>query len=101
MNIRLAAAIGLVSTIALLPLLYSQTRDSDSATAAITKLENDGVKADLANDKSFLTNNATDDFVAGSSLGRWEDKATTLKDLDDPANNKTKSESISEIKVAS
>ena len=100
MKIRIAAAICLVLTAALLPLLQSQTNDSDTV-AAITKLENDGVKADLAQDKSFIQNNTTPDFIGGSSLGRWEDKATTLKDMDDPTNNKTKSEAISELKVTS
>ncbi len=101
MNIRKLAAFGLFSTVALLPLLYAQTGGNDSATvAAITKLENDGVKADLANDKSFMQNNTTDDFIGGTSYGTWETKASSLKDMDDPANNKMKSESISDMKVA-
>ncbi len=80
-------------------LLSQGKKGSSDAVAAITALENDGVKADLANDKSFLQKNTTDDFVAGSSLGEWEDKAAMLKDMDDAANNKTTSESISDLKV--
>ena len=62
---------------------------------------NEGTKADLANDKSFFENNTTADYVGGSSFGDWEDKASTLKDMADPANNKTNSESISDLKVTS
>ena len=98
----IAAAVCLTCIIALLPLLYSQTKDSDSATvAAITKLENEGVKADLANDKSFFENNTAPDYVSGSSLGAWDDKASTLKTMADPANNKVNSESMSDLKVTS
>jgi hypothetical protein len=101
MKIRIAAAVCLTCITALLPLLYSQTKDSDSTVAAITKLENEGTKADLANDKSFYEKNTTADYVAGSSFGDWEDKASTLKDMADPANNKTNSESMSDLKVTS
>jgi hypothetical protein len=97
----IATLVGLTCIIALLP-LYSQSKGGDSATvAAITKLENEGVKADLANDKSFIQNNTTPDFVAGLSLGVWEDKGSMLKAMGDPANNKTNSESISDLKVTS
>lgn len=100
MKIRTAAAICLISTATLVPLLHSQTSGAD-ATAAITKLENDGIKADLASDKSFVQNNTTADFVGGLSLGVWEDKASSLKNMDDPANNKMKSESLADMKVTS
>ena len=99
MNIRIPVAVGLFS-VALVALLYSQTGTSDSATvAAITKLENDGVKADLANDKSFVQNNTTDDYIGGTSYGTWETKASSLKDMDDTANNKMKTETLGDIKV--
>ncbi|MGZ4811643.1 MAG: nuclear transport factor 2 family protein [Terriglobales bacterium] len=96
----ITAAVCLAFIIALLP-LYGQSKGGGDAVAAITKLENDGVKADLANDKSFIQNNTTSDFVAGLSLGVWEDKAATLKGMDDPSKNKTNSESISDLKVTS
>ena len=99
MKIRTFVAISLFSTAALLPLLYAQTGSDSGIVAAITKLENDGVKADLANDKSFTENYTTDDFISGASYGVWETKASSLKDMADPANNKTKSERISDMKV--
>jgi uncharacterized protein DUF4440 len=99
MRKKLLAVICLACLIGLLP-LYSQSKGGKSdSVAAITKLENDGVKADLANDKSFVQNNTAPDFVAGLSLGIWEDRASTLKSFDDPAKNKTNSESISDLKV--
>jgi hypothetical protein len=72
--------------------------DSD-AVAAITKLENDGVKADLANDLSFYQNVLADDWTGGTSRGTWETKQSVLADMKDPKNNKTNSESISALKV--
>ncbi len=82
--------------------LLSQGKKGDSDTvAAITALENEGVKADLAGDKSFIQKNATEDYVAGLSLGEWQDKGSVEKDMADPANNKTASESISDLKVTS
>lgn len=102
MNIRIAAAVCLTTTAALLPLLYGQTNESDSVTvAAITKLENDGVKADLASDKSFTQNNTTADFISGASYGVWEDKTSLLRDMADPANNKMNSETLADMKVTS
>ncbi len=80
--------------------LFSQAKKGGSdPVAAITALENEGVKADLAGDKSFIQKNATDDFIAGLSFGEWQDKASMIKDMADPANNKTQSESISDLKV--
>ncbi len=102
MKLRIAVvAVCLIGVAAVLPLLWGQGKaGSSDATAAITKLENEGVKADLANDPSFVQKNMTDDFVGGLSLGVWEDKAAMLKAMKDPANNKTNSESISDLKVS-
>lgn len=72
--------------------------DSD-AVAAITKLENDAVKADLANDSSFYQNVLADEWTGGTSRGTWETKQSVLADMKDTKNNKTNSESISELKV--
>ena len=72
---------------------------SADAGAAITKIENDGVKADLANDKAFYQKVLADDWTGGDSMGSWFTKADVLKMADDPKNNKTNSEKISELKV--
>lgn len=71
----------------------------DAAVAAITKLENDAVKADLAGDKAFYEKYLADDFTAGTSFGEWENRQSMLKDLSDPKNNKVNKEEISNLKV--
>jgi len=69
------------------------------AQAAITKMENDAVKADLSGDASFYQRALSDDWTAGTSLGKWDDKQSMLNDMKDPKNNKVNSESISDLKV--
>jgi hypothetical protein len=72
--------------------------DAD-AVAAITKLENDAVKADLANDISFYEKLLADDWTGGTSRGTWDTKQSLLADMKDTKNNKMNSESISDLKV--
>ena len=45
--------------------------DSD-AVAAITKIENDAIKAALANDASFYEKTLASDYTGGTSFGTWE-----------------------------
>jgi uncharacterized protein (TIGR02246 family) len=66
---------------------------------AITQMENDSVKADMAGDPSFIQKNYADDFTGGFSGGRWETKEGILADMKDSANNKFNSEKISDLKV--
>lgn len=72
---------------------------NDEAVAAITKIENDVVKADLANDATFYERNLADDWTGGTSRGTWDTKPKILADMKDTKNNKTNSESISSLKV--
>ena len=72
---------------------------SDDAVAAITKLENDAVKADLAGDSSFYVKNLVDNWTGGFSGGTWSTKESMLADMKDTANNKMNSEEISDLKV--
>ena len=92
-----AAAICLMC-VAAVPLLRSQDSDS-SVVAAITQLENDGIKGALANDISVVKNNLTENYVAGTSFGKWETKASLIEDAKNPADNKTNSASLSDLKV--
>jgi hypothetical protein len=71
------------------------------AVAAVTKLENDSVKADLADDKSFYEKNFASDWTGGDSSGKWYTKADMLKMMEDAKNNKMNSEKITELKVRS
>lgn len=75
----------------------AQTKSQD--VAAVTKLENDGVKADLANDKAFYEKVLAEDWTGGDSGGTWFTKADILKMSDDPQHNKTNSEKLSDLKV--
>ena len=77
----------------------AQTMSKSDVVAAITKLENDGVKADLANDKAFFNKVLADDWTGGDSMGAWFTKADVMKMADDPKNNNTKSEELADLKV--
>jgi ketosteroid isomerase-like protein len=91
----------LVVVASLSSLVFGQasTAADPVAVAAITKLENDTVKADLAGDASFYQNNLADDWTGGNSRGTWDTKQSLLADMKDTKNNKTTSESISDLKV--
>ena len=88
-----------VAMLATLTVTLAQTGGKSDAVAAISKLENDAVKADLANDKAFYEKVLADDWTGGDSAGMWFTKAETLKMMDDPQNNKMNSEKISDLKV--
>jgi predicted heme/steroid binding protein len=90
----------LVLALTSLSLAFQASKGGDAdAVAAITKYENDVVKADLANDGSLYEKNLADDWTGGTSRGTWDTKASILADMKDTKNNKTNSESISELKV--
>ena len=72
--------------------------DSD-AVAAVTKLENDAIKATLANDSSFFEKVLASDFTGGTSRGTWDTRTSMLADMKDTKNNKTNSQNLSDLKV--
>jgi ketosteroid isomerase-like protein len=81
-------------------LAFSPSAQNDAAAvAAITKIENDGVTADLAGDASFSEKNLADDWTGGTSRGTWDTKASLIADIKDTNNNKMNSESLSALKV--
>jgi len=88
-----------VALLAELGAVRAQTGGSTDTVAAITKIENDAVKADLANDKAFYEKYFAEDWTGGDSGGKFYTKADVLKMADDPKNNKTNSEKISDLKV--
>ena len=102
---RKTTAVGVVVSLAFFAtlslLLSAQLKgDSSDTVAAITQLENDSVKADLANDVSWAKTNLSDNFIGGTSFGNWETKAQTLKDAEDTTKNKMNSETMSNLKVS-
>ena len=100
MNTRHSIAAGIaVFFMAAFASLAAETKPGNSDTmAAITQLENDSVKAYLANPRQYIEKNVADDFVGGTSFGKWETKADMLKDAANPA-NKTNSMTARDMKV--
>ncbi len=90
-----------VALLATAAVVKSVAAADDDAVAAVTKLENDSVKADLGNNKSFYEKNFASDWTGGDSSGKWFSKADMLKMMGDTKNNKMNSEKITELKVRS
>src|ERR1700730_11866183 len=66
---------------------------------AISNLENDGVKADLAGDPAFYQKVLAEDWTRGDSDGTFYTKAEVMKVMADANDFKTNSENLSELKV--
>jgi len=98
LKLKVAVVVALCSLSAAVVPLFSKSGSSDDV-ATITRLEQEGVKADLANDTSWAKKYQADDYVAGTSFGEWETKQSQLKDAEDTANNKTNKAEISDLKV--
>src|SRR6476661_8983649 len=91
------------ASIVLLTVLSSmaaaKSQSNDDAVAAITQIENDAVKADLAGDSSFYQKNYAENWTGGFSGGTWTTKQSMLADMKDAANNKMNTEEISGLQV--
>ena len=87
-----AAASAVVST-------QGMKATGSDAVAAITKIENDGIKASLANDPTFYEKNLASDFTGGTSQGTWDTKTSLVADMKDAQNNKTTSQDLKDLKV--
>jgi len=92
-------SIFVIALFAELGVIRAQTGGNAEGVAAVTKLENDSVKADLANDKAFYQKVLAEDWTGGDGDGVWYTKAETLKLMDDTQHNKTTSEKLSDLKV--
>jgi hypothetical protein len=86
-----------------LPAGLSVTRAQSGAkpdiVTAISNLENDAVKANLAGDPAFYQKVLAEDWTRGDSDGTFYTKADLLKLMADAKNFKTNSEKLSELKV--
>jgi uncharacterized protein DUF4440 len=89
----------LVTLIVVVPMGVLRAQSGSDTVAAITKLENDSVKADLAGDKVWPEKYLADDWIGCDSNGKWYTKAEVLKMIADPKNNKYNSEKFSALKV--
>ena len=83
----------------ILSLQSVRAQSASDTVAAITKLENDSVKADLAADTSWAEKFLADDWMGCDSRGRWYTKAESLKEMADTKNNKVASEKVTDLKV--
>ena len=82
-----------------LSVTQAQTGAEADVVAAISNLENDAVKADLAGDPAFYQKVLAEDWTRGDSDGTYYTKAELLKLMADTKNIKTNSEKLSELKV--
>ena len=77
----------------------AQIADKTNVVTAISNLENDAVKADLAGDAAFYQKLLAEDWTRGDSDGTFYTKTQIVNLLADPKNFKTNSEKLSELKV--
>ena len=75
------------------------TARAESDVAAITKLENDQVKADLSGDISYYEATLAEDWIHGTGAGTWLTKASYLQLLRDTSGKPLKSSEISNLSV--
>jgi ketosteroid isomerase-like protein len=101
MKSLVACALALTVVVAAPALVSSQAQKAANAdaVAAITKLENEAIKAGLANDAAFYEKVLASDYTGGTSRGTWDTKASTLADMKDTKNNKTNSQNLTDLKV--
>jgi hypothetical protein len=102
---RLKWFVGVLSAVLVMatvvPACLAQKADAKSVEAAITKLETDSRKADMAGQTgSWMKAHNTENYAMGTSWGAWEDNAELQKDAADTAKNKTMKRDISDIKVS-
>ena len=89
-----------IALLAGLSVTRGQTTVKTGAVTAISNLENDGVKADLAGDPDFCQKVLADDWTRGDSDGTYYTKADLLNLMGDKNSIKTNSEKLSDSKCA-
>jgi hypothetical protein len=97
-NQMLWISLFVIASFAGLSVIQAQTGANADVVTAITNLENDAVKADLASDPVFYQKVLAEDWTRGDSDGTYYTKAEILKLMAD-TNIKTNSEKLSELKV--
>jgi hypothetical protein len=98
MNRVLRTSLSVIALFAGLSVAQAQTKANADVTA-ISNIERDAVKADLAGDPGFYQKVLAEDWTRGDSDGTYFTKATLLKLMADTKSIKTRSEEISELKV--
>lgn len=83
-----------------IPASLAQKSDAKSIEAAITKMEMESTKADMAGQSgAWMKAHYAEDYTMGTSWGSWETGSALQKDAADTAKNKTNKRDISDLKV--
>jgi hypothetical protein len=98
-NYVLSISLSVIALFAGLSVARSQTVDDAAVVTAISNLEDDAVKADLAGDAAFYQKALAEDWTRGDSDGTYYTKAQLLSLMADTKNIKTNSEKLSELRV--
>jgi hypothetical protein len=98
-NPLLWTSLFVIALFAGLSVTQAQTGANAKVVTAISNLENDAVKADLAGDPAFYQKVLAEDWTRGDSDGTYYTKADLLGLMADTKNIKTNSEKLSELKV--
>jgi hypothetical protein len=98
-NVALWISLSVITLFAGLSLTQAQTGAEPDVVTAISDLENNAVKADLAGDPGFYQKVLIGDWTRGDSDGTYYTKADLLNLMSNAKNIKTNSEKISELKV--
>jgi hypothetical protein len=98
MNRVLRTSLSVIALFAGLSVAQAQTKANADVTA-ISNIEREAVKADLAGDPGFYQKVLAEDWTRGDSDGTYFTKAILLKLMADTKSIKTRSEEISELKV--
>ena len=98
-NLVLWISLSIITLFAGLNVTQAQTEANTDVVTAISNLENDGVKADLAGAPDFYRKVLAEDWTRGDSDGSYYTKAELLELMADTRNIKTNSEKLSELKV--
>lgn len=98
---KIGVLVALIAAFAATRVLQGQTANAE-VVAAIVKIENDSIKADLAGDTSWAEKYLADDWMGCDSSGKWftkTDVLTMLTVMATTQNNKYASEKITNLKV--
>jgi hypothetical protein len=98
-NPVLRISVVVIALFAGLSVARAQTAATADVVTAISNLENDAVKADLAGDPAFYQRVLAEEWTRGDSDGTYFTKAVLLNLMADTKSIKTNSENISELKV--
>ena len=81
------------------PAAMGKKPEPKNIEAAITQLEMENAKANLAGDSSWAKRHMAENYTGGTSWGAWQTKQEILANFADTKNNKSTKFEISDISV--